>query len=379
MQIIKSLEGGRGIAALIVALYHYELGAQNLPVLRGGYLFVDLFFVLSGFVICAAYSSRMNGWQDLQAFVIRRVGRLLPLLIFSTLAFLLAANLIVLAKEIALAYGYGAALNNPQSIGYLVPTTGELLATLTMTHSLGIFDHLILNTPSWSISTEFYAYLLFAGVCLLFSGATRLLVFLGLSIVGCAVTIWASVMLHHCLTEGGCLAVTYDFGFARTVFSFFGGALAFHASRTEGRDFSRLQWPAVALLVVMLAGVTRVPAIGFGFPLVFAVLILSISKDNGSLARLFNRRPIQVLGQRSYSIYLMHMPLVLFFENIAKRLDSPLAASSVMLAYAAVLIVVSGWTYRYVEDPFRVMFNRLASRLPRPAPATLLNRTRGIE
>jgi peptidoglycan/LPS O-acetylase OafA/YrhL len=111
----------------------------------------------------------------------------------------------------------------------------------------------------------------------------------------------------------------------------------------------------------MFALVDAYPAVSFSFPVIFAVLILSLCADNGWLAGILKRKPFMVLGERSYSIYLMHMPLVLFFENVAKRANGMLAGAVVLLVYAAVLIIVSGWTYRLIEDPFRSLFNRIAA------------------
>jgi peptidoglycan/LPS O-acetylase OafA/YrhL len=359
--MIKSLEGGRGIAALIVALYHLKIGADYFSVIRNGYLFVDLFFVLSGFVICAAYSNRMSTAADFRSFVIRRIGRLLPLLLFSTIAYLAAANAIVLAKQLALSTGYGGVLHNPGSLDYLIPTAAELFSTITLTHGMGLFDRLILNTPGWSISTEFYTYFLFAIVCLFLAGRIRLMAFALLSMIGFAVSVVASISVHDCLRQGGCLSLTYDFGFPRTVFSFFLGALTYHASRTMQWNANALQVAGAVALAVMFALVDAYPAVSFSFPVIFAVLILSLCADNGWLAGILKRKPFLVLGERSYSIYLMHMPLVLFFENVAKRANGMLAGAVVLLVYAAVLIIVSGWTYRLIEDPFRSLFNRIAA------------------
>jgi peptidoglycan/LPS O-acetylase OafA/YrhL len=360
--MIKSLEGGRGLAALIVALYHLKIGVDYFSAIRNGYLFVDLFFVLSGFVICAAYSNRMSTASDFRSFLIRRIGRLLPLLLFSTLIYLLAANAIVLAKEIAISHGYGSILNNPGAREYVIPSAAEALATLTMTHGMGIFDRLILNTPGWSISTEFYTYLLFATICLLLAGRMRLAGFAVVSVIGFIVSVIASATVHDCLNQGGCLSLTYDFGFTRTIFSFFLGALTFHASRSMRLNSAALQVAGAIALVAVLSLVDAYPAVSFVFPFVFALLILSLCTDNGWLAVILTRKPFQVLGERSYSIYLMHMPLVLFFENIAKRANGVMAGAIVMAAYAATLIILSGWTYRFIEDPFRNMFNRIASR-----------------
>jgi peptidoglycan/LPS O-acetylase OafA/YrhL len=359
--MIKSLEGGRGIAALIVALYHLKIGADYFSVIRNGYLFVDLFFVLSGFVICAAYSNRLSSASDLQSFLIRRIGRLLPLLLFSTVVYVLAANAIVLAKRIALSNGYGSLLHSPGSLEYLVPSAAEFFSTATMTHGMGVFDRLILNTPSWSISTEFYTYFLFAILCVFLAGRVRLMAFALISAIGFTVSVIASIFLHDCLGQGGCMSLTYDFGFTRTVFAFFLGTLTYHASRAMRLHVNALQVTGAVALALVFSLVDAHPALAFSFPVIFALLILSLSGDNGWLAGVLTRKPFQVLGERSYSIYLMHMPLILVFENIAKRADGVPAGVAVLVIYATVLVVVSGWTYRFIEDPFRTLFNRIAS------------------
>lgn len=362
--MIKSLEGGRGLAALIVALYHLKIGAQQWAMIRHGYLFVDLFFVLSGFVICAAYSSRMSTAQDFRSFFIRRFGRLWPLLIFSTLAFILLQNGIVAAKHVAVASGHTSLLGSPDALRFLPPDPLQLLAVATFTHALNLFDDLILNTPTWSISTEFVTYMLFALICLSLRDRARLFTYALVSAVSLAICVWASVNVHQCLAEGGCLSLTWDYGLPRSSFSFFLGALCWHWARD--RRFNSNLWGGVgmALLAVLLALLDQHPALAFGFPFVFAILILACCHDQGWLAALLKARPLQVLGERSYSIYLMHMPLLLFFENLVRRTDSSLARIGILIAFVTVLLVVSGWTYRYVEHPFRELFNRLAKRGP---------------
>jgi len=359
--MIRSLEGLRGIAALIVALYHLGIGAQQFSVIRNGYLFVDLFFVLSGFIMCAAYGRRLAGAEDLRMFLMRRIGRLFPLLVFSTLVFVLGWNMIVLAKRISLEHGYGAWLNNPGALEWLVPSTTEVLSTLTLTHGLGVFDHLILNTPSWSISVEFYAYILFAALCLGLAGRARLTAFALASLLGFVLSLWASTTVHDCLNRGGCLSLTYDFGFPRAVFSFFLGALAFHAGRHIRSGHAFLQVLALGLLAASLALVDAHRGLAFCLPFVYALLILSVGADTGPLAHVLKASGLQRLGLWSYSIYLMHMPLLLFFGNFASRAQGALQSSLVLLAFVAVLLAVSAFTYRYVEDPMRAWFNRLAA------------------
>jgi peptidoglycan/LPS O-acetylase OafA/YrhL len=360
--MIKSLEGGRGLAALIVALYHLKIGTADWAVLRNGYLFVDLFFVLSGFVICQAYSARMNNVDDLRAFIIRRTGRLWPLLVFSTLIFILVQNGIVAAKRAAVAAGHGGMLGTPGALDFIIPDPVQLLAVATFTHGMALFDDLILNTPTWSISTEFFTYLLFACICLVLHGRARLLAFGLLSAAGLAVSVWASINVHDCLAKGGCLSLTYDFGFPRSVFSFFMGALCWHFSRSRKLASTPLTLAGAVALTVLLGLVDARPALAFAFPFAFALLILGVCGDEGWLARLLKTRPLQILGERSYSIYLLHMPLVMVFENIARRLESPLPRLLLLLAFVAVLVTVSKWSYRWIEQPFRDMFNRFSAR-----------------
>ncbi|MDO8300791.1 acyltransferase, partial [Lacisediminimonas sp.] len=233
-----------------------------------------------------------------------------------------------------------------------------------------LFHDLILNTPSWSISTEVFTYLLFAAICLFAKGRARLLVFAFLSMAALAISVWASVTFNQSLVKVGCLSLTYDFGFPRSVFSFFLGALCWHCCRAWQPDraastrlpASMLALLGAALLVAGLTLVDRQPAWAFAFPFAFALLVSGVSTDQGWLADALKTRPLQILGERSYSIYLLHMPLVMIFGNIAHRVESPSLRLAVLLSYVATLLILSGWTYRFVEQPFRTKFNRLASR-----------------
>lgn len=360
--MIKSLEGIRGVAALLVALYHLKIGSDYFSLIRNGYLFVDLFFVISGFVICSAYSSSMQTMDDFRTFILKRIGRLFPLLAFSTFIFVLGTNAIVFAKKLAVASGNASVLNNPGALEYMIPSAAEILSTLTFTHSLGIFDHLILNTPTWSISVEFYTYVLFAAVYLVAFGINRIVILTLLAVAGLIISTWASVSIHNCIVEKGCLSLTYDFGFARCVHSFCLGALAYYSSRLIKLNATAVQLTVLFAFYMLLTLVDYVAISAFLFPTVFAVLVFSLASDTGPVADAMKPRLFQVLGQRSYSIYLMHMPLLLIFENLTKRANGVLSNTVILVSYVVVLYVISGWTYRLIENPLRERFNRFAAR-----------------
>lgn len=359
--LVRSFGGARGLAAMLVALFHFGLGEPPILRIRAGYLFVDLFFVLSGFLICAAYASKLDRPAALPNFLVRRIGRLLPLMLVATLAYLLLANAAVLAHR---------RFDGAAGAGRLTirPSLAEWLATLTMTHSLGLFDHAIMNYATWSISTEFYAYVVFAALCLLLRGPAQRVAFAVMAALAYGVSIWASIHVRGCLTRGGCMDLTFDYGYWRCLAGFFLGALLTHV-RIRGPTTPRARLAlalgqaasAVALLAMFLL-IRRVPAAALAAPLLFGFLLLSIRADTGPLARLFGAAPLQLLGRYSYSIYLMH-PVILLGWNAGRGIAvGNLGRLAFLAGYVALLLVVASWTFRWVEDPMRRRFNRFAAR-----------------
>jgi peptidoglycan/LPS O-acetylase OafA/YrhL len=367
---IRSFEGARGLAALMVALFHLGLGEPAIVRIPAGYLFVDLFFVLSGFLICATYAQRLGAPGGLPLFLVRRIGRLLPLLLVATLAYVIVLDGGLLARQLLDPAGPAPPL--------MLPAPKELLATLTMTHSLGLFDHVILNYASWSISTEFYAYLAFALLCLLVRGRARLLAFAATALAAWLVCAWASVRLRQCLVWGGCLDLTFDFGYWRCLAGFFVGAL-FSQLRARAPPWAMPAWTlglaqgvALAALLAMFLLARRWPALGLGAPLLFGLFLLSICGDRGPLAVLLGTSALQTLGRYSYSVYLMH-PVILLAWN-PWRPDEAGAIDRLLFVFGYVALVwwVAGWTFRLVEEPMRKRFNRYAARrFGSPVPASV--------
>jgi peptidoglycan/LPS O-acetylase OafA/YrhL len=352
---VKSFEGARGLAALLVALFHFGLGEPAIVRIPAGYLFVDLFFVLSGFLICTTYAQRIGAPGGLPLFLVRRIGRLLPLLLVATLAYVAVLNAAISVHGL---------LEPGQPRPLMLPTPKELLATLTMTHSLGLFDHAILNYASWSISTEFYAYLVFALLCLLLRGRARLLAFAATVLAAYAVSAWASVRVRQCLVWGGCLDLTFDYGYFRCLAGFFLGAL-FSQLRPRAPPFGMpglAQGVTLAALVATFLLVRRWPALGLGAPLLFGLFLLSIRGDHGWLAGLLGRPVLQVLGRYSYSVYLMHPVILLGWNAGRPYATGGMARLLYLCGYVALVCWVAGWTFRLVEEPMRKRFNRYAAR-----------------
>lgn len=150
----RALDAWRGICALCVAVLHFPSTGfiSSSAIIQNAGRFVDFFFVLSGFVIAYAFRRQLEAgaWRS---FVVRRIGRLWPL------------HVTMLAVMVAIALAASAAGLQIYGESYWA-----IPANLTMTQAWGYLDYLSWNGPSWSISTEMLAYLLFALLALTAKG-----------------------------------------------------------------------------------------------------------------------------------------------------------------------------------------------------------------
>ena len=155
MKRFEALDSWRGIAACLVAFHHLAPSVDShlnqLGLVPNSYLFVDFFFVLSGFVIAANYEQRLAEGFSVWRFALLRFGRLYPL----HLAVLLALILLRLVHS-------ASGLGTPSAFQPPLWSADTIIASLLLVQSLHLFDFTPWNGPSWSISTEFYTYLLFA-------------------------------------------------------------------------------------------------------------------------------------------------------------------------------------------------------------------------
>jgi peptidoglycan/LPS O-acetylase OafA/YrhL len=331
----------RGAAAVIVVLFH--AGATFPAMLASGYLAVDLFFVLSGFVICSAYGARLTSGAACAAFIVRRFGRLWP----------------VYAVAMALwcvAYVLGSGS---------VPSPRQALALATFTQGLSLFDHPVGLVTAWSVADEFYVYVAFALVCLATRRYGRIGAFTALAAVGYAVAVWASVAHDDCLRVGWCLGSTFSYGWSQCLSGFFLGVLVDKYKdapllQVVTRRVPQLLCAAAVVLLLTLADMVR--ALALAAPLVFAVFVASLARDCGAVARFFQDRPFQYLGKVSYSLYLGHL-LVGPFMNAA---FAALPQGVRLVLYLAVSIAFAHLLTRYVETPWRRRFNAWADTVSRP-------------
>lgn len=374
----RALDSWRGIAALLVVLLHSRfLGhGYDLAFVRNSWLFVDFFFVLSGFVLAHAYGERLVAGYDRVAFVIRRFGRLWPLHAAVLVAFVVAE-----IGKLAL-----------DQSGVFTPETGAfdptekyaplaLVSNVLLLQSLGLHDKLTWNEPSWSISTEFYTYIVFAAFCFLKHPKVRLLV-AGLLVGGSLVIVSRS---------GSFMNTTFDYGFFRCVAGFFMGYFCYQAyaaaSRSEWRPSTILELVALGLVVAFVTFAGRgYPTLAA--PAVFASVVWVYAFEGGRASQFLLTRPLQRLGEWSYSIYMVHALIVMVVSRgitlAEKATDQSLRVfhtppgevvpvelisfgnaylmDGLTMLYVLAVVATAALTYRFIEVPGRDYFNAVASR-----------------
>jgi peptidoglycan/LPS O-acetylase OafA/YrhL len=362
----RALDGFRGFCALLVALYHWPVVSHLTGpryFLPNAQMMMDFFFVFSGFIIAGSYGDRLDNWTDLRAFVARRFARLWPL----HAAVLAAFVVIELAKALIAPH---AGIRPPFTGAH---SPGAIVSNLLMVQSLHVHDMLTWNAPSWTVSVEFYTYLLFGGLTVL-AARWRDVWSLALACMG-----FIGIV---CVARQ--LAATYDFG----LFRCFCGVLTW---RLWNAEIFKPRWSARVATVVetfSLVGVFAYIALlggdpgGYAGPLIFSLFVWLWAWENGQVTALLARSAFVRLGEISYSIYLTHY-LIIVVAGLLLRAIGIMAhidyaahgvsgvetvnfirfrafwfADAVTAIYLGVVVVFAGCTYRWIEQPSRKLFSR---------------------
>lgn len=347
----EELESIRGIAALLVVFEHipnWNNSFFNINIFRNGFLMVELFFVLSGFVIYNAYANNIKTGKDLLRFQFLRFGRLYPVHLLFLIIFL-----VIECLKYILATRYG--ISSPNSTPFVINNSSSFSAHLFLAQALGITQHVgSFNSPSWSISTEFYTYLLFA-IIILKLYKLRVAVFVGILIMSYI------LMRIPDLSRFSYLLVCLV-GFSS------GCLISVVISR------QKLQLPSFTPLIpitALLFFLSRFPVLQL-YPLIFiisATLIYTLVKSkDGFVKKILRLGIFKRLGEISYSIYMSHF-LILWIANqfiriVLKRPEAIVNGESfpqltiveTIIAYIIVIsatLLTSMFTYKFVEKPFR--------------------------
>jgi peptidoglycan/LPS O-acetylase OafA/YrhL len=358
MTEVKGLTSLRGIAALAVVLQHFSTTAQShaqgvIPSLvPHGYIAVDFFFVLSGYIMCYTYlaSFQRSGWSAYFPFLMKRLIRLLPLNAFVTCVFLLlaAASTALLGRNIF----FGA-----------IEVPYDIIINLLMLQGLGLGHNM--NGPSWSVSVELVAYMLLPVLIFGVFSARRWLVGLcGLAALG--------GLLYVALSNRNLGLTSSDayYGGLRCVTQFTLGMLAFRLGQTQ-RFQGWLAQDRTALLAMGAGLVLLLCRIDLLTALTFPFIVVTTAFNRSRVSAGLSRPWVHELGNISFSLYLIHEAFRPAWLLAVKTLHpAPLGtAPSLAWAFVASLSVLPfAWlAFHYVEKPSKSWL--LKRFMARPAVA----------
>ncbi len=377
MTRFPTLDSFRGLLALAVAIFHAHAlhTFTELRFFRNADYFVNFFFVLSGFVLCHSYGGRLSAWKQVRQFILSRTFRLYPLHVVF-LAFALAIECAkAWAEYHGLAFG-SHSFQGPRAVGEILPNLFLLQSWWPG------FDPFSFNYPAWSISIEYYMYMLFAVIALLLRQQAQAVFALIAVLAWVAIALDSSWLTEHALQGLGC---------------FFSGALTYQLYRAlQNKTLkpwlgSLLEVAVLGTIVVILARVNTPPKVLMCVLFCVAVLVFAFSA--GTLSTLLGRRLFTWLGTLSYSIYMTHATLLVLFFLALKVVGSMVGQSllfdlpetdsgaikryldtgNVVLNNALIVgqllsvLAVSALTYRYIELPGIAAGKKWLKREPAPA------------
>lgn len=347
---IRGLDGLRALAIAAVLVFHLRPTA-----LTGGFLGVDVFFVVSGFLITTLLLREMatRGRLDLPKFWVRRARRLLPALVL----------VVVTSVSVSLLIGEDLLVGiGRQSLGALTFSSNWIEIAAGSSYFAATSPQLFANFWSLAVEEQFYLLwpILFALVLALLPSPRRR------AGVAAGVAVLSAVGMAL-LAQPGEDATRVYYGTDTHAFGLLLGiALAFLSSGDSvlGSSAWRRAAPwagtgALAGLIVLMAVLNENHVITFrgGLflgSLLTAVLIASLLPGQSPLVRLLELRPVTWLGQRSYGIYLWHWPVLLVVTALLPpaAVDSP-GDWAVRVLALALTLAVSAASYRHLEMPVR--------------------------
>lgn len=338
----------------MVVFYHFAtLGAiYRSSFVQNSFLFVDFFFVLSGFVIASSYGTKLANHFSVTKFMALRLGRIYPLHLMMLALFL--------AFEVLHVSGlFGQA---DRSLFGGPNTFSMFVANILLLQPFVGPDWLSWNGPSWSIAVEVWTYLLFAFV---FRWARVALVPMVTSLAaGCCFYLYYITDRY--------IHVFHDGAYARCIYGFSLGVLCHHLFKSG--KIPRLSfWTAstfeiaIAASVVIMVTIVGAGPLSLAVPPIFFLAVLIFSNEQGIVSVLLTRPAFMWLGTMSYSIYMIHVFVEFRILNVLSVVapsrvahdggnqigGSPLFGDFMSIA-ALVLTIACAWlSYQLIEKPAR--------------------------
>ena len=334
------LDGIRGISAVVLTICHFGDRTPQGILLKHGYLAVDFFFLLSGFVLCYAYERKLAAGMTWAGFLQRRVVRLYPLYLLG----------LVLGSATVFAMG--------QLTGHDLSTFAEALVfalfLIPFPHTVHYtLDAFPLNGPAWALSYELAINLVYAMVG--FARSNRgLLTIIMVSFVFYSV----SAAVYGTYLVGPSVGQAWG-GLLRTSYSFFLGVLIFRLSDL-GKPVPKWTWWVATLIFYGCLAAPRMVAGNRPLDAVILTVVLPSVLFFGARCEVPKvlERFCEASGELAFPIYMLHFPVVELasrYSNAHHLADGP--AFAVMLAATALIVVLSWVVVKFYDAPVRAWLN----------------------
>lgn len=345
-----TLDGLRGIAAIFVIFWHVQGIGRD--IVSSGYLAVDLFFILSGFVLAYRYEGKLRSDFSAWQFIKMRAIRLYPLYVLGTL--------------IGAAIGLARLLQGgPGVFDFFRYGFKVVLGVLMLPNVVGSGGNVFpFNAPAWSLFYEMAINIVFAFI----------LRYLGMRWLVAIVAVAAVVLCAEALHFGHLrLTVTmplFLYASVRVVFGFFMGVLIYrlHASGRLPAWHVHPIIPCILLVLTMFGplgapygGWAAIVIVLFAYPFITALSLHT--EPTGALARMMSW-----LGILSFPLYAIHSPLLILARQVALKLHVPPTIGQV--AAIPVIIALAWLAQQYFDKPVRHRLTQWARRHEKRPPST---------
>lgn len=334
----------RGMAAWVVVFFHSiallhsampQLPPSFFGVIGYGYLAVDFFFVLSGFIIFINYHEKFGAhfYHNAKTFYWNRISRIYPVHIVMLFAYLL----------LSLAFLYASASRRlPADF-----TAASFLQSVLLIHAW-TGEPTSWNVPSWSISAEWFVYLLFPFIAVFFHARIRgMLAHLvaALVVLGGISAVYAGLSIESLGTS------TTTTPLVRALFEFLLGTIAGSLFIHHAALVKRFRY-LVAGLIAAVGGIMWIFDLPnyTTVPLLFFMMVIFLSVDTSWLAKMLSTKILVYVGEISYSTYMVHYFVYDVFKAGWVHAGEPVSAAALAASFFAVLIL-SMLMYKFVEIP----------------------------
>jgi len=336
------IDGLRGISVLLVIFYHFEYKIFNKVIFTGGYIGVDIFFIISGYLITLIIlnEKKYNDCFSFKKFYLRRARRILPAFFFFIIIALLLGYFYLLPESFIDLGNSGLSSLTFLSNFYYYLTQIQYYTAPTYLRPL-------LHT--WSLSVEFQFYIFFPIIFII-----TVKIFNRFKIFVLLAGFLFSLLLSNYLVKNHNLINFYML--PPRIFEFLAGSIAAviiidNSLKINQKILNFLSIIGVILIFLMsviLNNKTLHPSI-ISLPLVVGIFFLIINTEKNYINDLLSKKTINYLGKISFSLYLAHFLLIAFYMNAYNQYPD-----NIQKLYILILTLLVGhFSYLYIEQPFR--------------------------